>query len=346
MIQSKINDICYEILVTKLKENKNKKIAFWGASLIIEEFLNNYDLSEYNIVGIIDKNIERIGKKIKNLPIISPEEIEILNLDKIFLTIKNNSSERYKEVINYLANKNLNIYVEEIFKKENWILYCQNLISDKKIPIRNSIIYIPDYPTDHIQNIIVETCDFYEINDLKYLDQYLDSKSVVLDIGANIGNHTIYWGKITNVEKVYSFEPIKSTFEKLKVNVEINNLENKVKIYNVGVGKVLSRANIDNYNATNCGASTIAICPNGNIEIITIDSLAIEDKISLIKIDTEGFELDVLKGAVETIKKHKPLIYVEIDSQNLIQAEAFFEKYNYRKEKQVKDTNYLFAPKE
>ena len=345
MTQNKIDNIFYEILVSQLEKNKDKKIAFWGASLFLEDLLSRYDISEYkNIVGIIDKNVEKIGKKFKDFDVFSPEQIAELDLDKIILTIKNNSSERYKEIIDYLASKNLDISVEEVFKKENWIWFYEDKIFDKKFPIGDNFIYIPDYPKDHIQRIIVETNNFYEISDLKYLDKYLNKESVVLDIGANIGNHTVYWGKVANVKKVYSFEPIKSTFEKLKINVEINKLEDKVRIYNYGVGELYSKANIDNYDESNCGASTIAISQDGNIEIITIDSLNIEDKISLMKIDTEGFELGVLKGSVETIKKHKPIVYVEVDSDNLSEVEAFFEKNDYRKEKQVKETNYLFVP--
>ena len=345
MEQNEINNIYHKILIEQLEKNKSKKIVFWGASLILEEILNNYDLSKYeNIIGIIDKNPEKMGKKIQNLTVFSPEKIDEMNLDKIFLTIKNNSSEYYQETVNYVKNKNLNIFVEEIFHKKNRLLYHQNLIFDKKFPIKNALIYIPDYPIDHIQRLIVETGDFYEIKDLKYLDQYLNNESIVLDIGANIGNHSIYWGKITNVKKVHSFEPIKSTYEKLKTNVQINNLEDKVKIYNYGVGKSHCKANIDYYDETNCGASTIAISQDGNIEIITIDSLDIKDKISLIKIDTEGFELDVLKGAIKTINKYKPIIYVEIDLKNILKVEEFFKNNNYKRERQVKDTNYLYVP--
>lgn len=345
MNQDKINDFYYRILNEQIEENKNKKIALWGASLVLEEILNKYNINKYNnILGIIDKNSNRWGKDFAGYKIYSPEEIKNLDLDTIFLTIKNNSTERYNEIINYLSDENLNISVKELFNKNLWLTYHESLIFDKKFPIRNSLAYIPDYPKDYIQRIIVETGDFYEITDLKYLDKFLNQSSIVLDIGANIGNHTVYWGNITNVKKIYSFEPIKSTYEKLKTNIKINNLENKVKIYNNGVGRCHSKANIDNYDTTNCGASTITICQDGEIDIISIDSLNIKEKISLIKIDTEGFELDVLYGAIETIKKHKPIIYVEVDAINLQEIESFFEKINYKKEKQVKDTNYLYIP--
>ena len=58
MTQNKIDNIFYEILVSQLEKNKDKKIAFWGASLFLEDLLSRYDISEYkNIVGIIDKNV-------------------------------------------------------------------------------------------------------------------------------------------------------------------------------------------------------------------------------------------------------------------------------------------------
>ena len=54
--------------------------------------------------------------------------------------------------------------------------------------------------------------------------------------------------------------------------------------------------------------------------------------------------MDVLKGAIKTINKYKPIIYVEIDLKNILKVEEFFKNNNYKRERQVKDTNYLYVP--
>ncbi len=116
MSEDKINNYYFEKLKEQIENNKDKRIAFWGASLFLEEFFDKYDFSKYeNIIGIIDINPEKNGQKIKNLTIFSPEKISELNAEKIILTIKNNSKERYKEVINYIESQKSNLTVENFF---------------------------------------------------------------------------------------------------------------------------------------------------------------------------------------------------------------------------------------
>lgn len=218
------------------------------------------------------------------------------------------------------------------------------LIRNDVFPIVNSVIYVPDYPTDYIQRTIVHTGNFYEIKDLKYLDKFLDKTAVILDIGANIGNHTIYWGKRTCVRKIYSFEPVDITYKKLLKNIEINALQDKVIAYNTGVSDIVSRGRIKALDTANYGGSSIAESFNGDFDIITVDSLDInEENITLIKIDTEGFEYKVLKGAYNTVKKYKPYIYVEVnEAQEKI--EDLLCSLGYYKGELICKQNYLYRP--
>ena len=219
-----------------------------------------------------------------------------------------------------------------------------SLIKNDRFPIVNSIIYVPDYPSDYIQRTIVHTGNFYEIKDLKYLDKFLDKTSVILDVGANIGNHTIYWGKRTCVRKIYSFEPVDITYKKLLKNIEINALQNKVITYNVGVSDIISKGRIKVLDTANYGGSSISESCSGDFDIITIDSLDIkEENISLIKVDTEGFEYKVIKGAYNTIKKYKPYIYIEIND-NKAEIEDLLSSLGYYKGELICKQNYLYRP--
>lgn len=187
--------------------------------------------------------------------------------------------------------------------------------SDDIYQINNTKFYCPNFPIDWIQRNIIMKNTFYEISNLKFLDKYIPNDAVILDIGANIGNHTLYWltSSSQNIQKVYSFEPIQSTFKILKKNIEINNLSEKSKIFNYGLSDENTNALIDKMSLENIGGTQIKKYESGNLILKKLDDIDIEENhIDLIKIDVEKHELNVLKGALNTIKKYKPLIFVEI----------------------------------
>lgn len=143
---------------------------------------------------------------------------------------------------------------------------------------------------------------------------------VVLDIGANIGNHSMYFLKECGAEKVIAFEPVKETFNILKRNVEINGLQDKVVLYNCGVGESHSKAAVEEYDLNNIGGTILHDKEDGDIEIFSIDSLNLDEDITFMKVDVEGFEEKVIKGALETIKRYKPIILLEAwDRSNTIE---------------------------
>jgi len=161
----------------------------------------------------------------------------------------------------------------------------------------------------------------------------------ILDVGANIGSITIPCAKYFNV---YAFEPFNFTFNILKKNIEINNVN--VKLYNKAVGHTntvttLSDVVLDEkHNVTkldskekiNYGAVQIGI--NGQeTEMITLDSLIDEiDKVSLIKVDTEGLEPLVFYGAKNIINRDLPIIIFEKNWQ--IISKDTIKKMNLGKE--------------
>ena len=87
-----------------LKINQNKKIALWGASKFLENFMNNFSISNENITGIIDKNPSRKGDTIRDYQIFSPEDINKLDIDEIIITILNRQKERTEEIKEYIKN--------------------------------------------------------------------------------------------------------------------------------------------------------------------------------------------------------------------------------------------------
>jgi hypothetical protein len=148
--------------------------------------------------------------------------------------------------------------------KLNYIINKLSLV-DGIVELKEVRFFVPNAPRDLIQNTQLSQSEFFEQDILQSLDKLLDENSVVIDIGANVGNHTVYWGKITNVKKIYSFEPVKPTFDILSKNIEINNLSEKVKTYNTGLSDTAACGKIEVYNADNIGGTMIIKTENYDV---------------------------------------------------------------------------------
>src|SRR5690606_19598684 len=155
--------------------------------------------------------------------------------------------------------------------------------------------------------------------------EYLPKKDAfILDIGANIGQTSLWMAKhIQNTNStIISFEPFPSTFEKLEKNVGLNQFKS-IKIENLGLGATESEMEMAMHTRSNSGGfrmhnpkyHTGKICKS--ISVTTLDKYltAYEAKVDFIKIDVEGYEYQVLSGAVKTLKNH-PTLYLEIDDNN------------------------------
>lgn len=179
-------------------------------------------------------------------------------------------------------------------------------ISDEHISYK---IFLPNHEMDHLQRLIKNTSKPYELGMLQDMASRLDKNSVVIDVGANIGNHSIYLAKSLGCS-VICFEPDILLCGAIKKNVEINNIEN-VMVYNMAIGSenTFCKIVMSDKNPNNVGSQQV-IAGLGEITMKTLDSFSFS-KVNCIKIDVEGFEENVLVGGMETIKKHKPILYIE-----------------------------------
>ncbi len=131
---------------------------------------------------------------------------------------------------------------------------------------------------------------------------YVTDFDVCLDVGANIG----FWAKplTTKFKKVIAFEPLEQVYSCLERNVQSLNVE----IHKVALGSKNSTINMK-YDSHNTGASHV-IEGAGDINVRRLDDLDLP-KFGLIKIDCERYELEILKGAIDTLLRHKPIIVCE-----------------------------------
>ena len=169
---------------------------------------------------------------------------------------------------------------------------------------------LPNSDKDHLQRLILNTNSPYEVGMLRDMASRLSEDSVVLDVGANIGNHSIYLASIVGC-KVICFEPDSSLVAAIEYSAKKNSLGKKITTHTVAVGDVegfcVLAMNPDNPDSV---GSQQVVVGSGNVSMITIDSLQL-DTVDCMKIDVEGFEEQVLIGALDTIKKTKPIIYAE-----------------------------------
>lgn len=178
-------------------------------------------------------------------------------------------------------------------------------------------LIIEGYEGDYVFETIRKNNDFYEKAILEKWTPHLKDSKSMLDIGANLGNHTLYWATQIPESRIYSFEPYLPTFERLMNNVRQNQLQN-VKLFNKGVGKKKAFAYVAHIDEKNMGATALEYDTDGDgeIEIVDIDSLVrekvIAEAVDFVKIDTEGFEIDVLEGMEFLLKEMLPDLWIEV----------------------------------
>lgn len=146
----------------------------------------------------------------------------------------------------------------------------------------------------------------------------------VLDLGANIGFHTLALARTVGAEgRVTSVEPQRYCFQLLCANVTLNQLP-QVQCLRAAVGDAPGTCAIplnDPTHRHNAGATEVSAeagPQTDRVALITVDSLGLS-RCDLIKIDTEGFEDRVIRGARATLSACRPVLYVEVHDREKLQ---------------------------
>lgn len=148
----------------------------------------------------------------------------------------------------------------------------------------------------------------------------------VIDIGANNGIFTVEFADLVGDNgRVFSFEPQRIIFQQLCGNIFANGFDN-VWAFNIAVGSYdgLVKMEVPNYYVSetpiNLGDVSVqnktSRTDTEEVQIIRLDSLEFLNLI-LIKIDVQGYECEVIEGAKETISKHRPFLYIEVEPTQL-----------------------------
>ena len=179
---------------------------------------------------------------------------------------------------------------------------------------------------DEIIGRFIQSSGTYDVEERDFLLSLINPGSIVVEVGANVGPYSVYLAdRLGSAGKLFCFEPFRLLYQVLTANVALNGLSNVVTI-NSAVGdwppRDMEAEGPDFNHADNYGASTL-LDPihrtwilshpvKERIHILPLDSYFFGTvKIDMIKIDAEGMERDVLKGARATLKKFRPLLYIE-----------------------------------
>lgn len=187
--------------------------------------------------------------------------------------------------------------------------------SNSMMKLADKKVYILPYNLigDYILN------GLFESSLIKWCKQFCDKTKTFLDIGAHTGTYSI---SLANYCKnVYAFEPQKMTYYALCGSVVLSNMKN-IECINVALGSENCEGTLNIISEDGGGSSLLiqndeSLISKENVIVKTLDSFNVPSSISFIKIDTEGFEANVIKGSLETLKKSNyPKILFESNNEN------------------------------
>ena len=175
--------------------------------------------------------------------------------------------------------------------------------------------------------------ELWEKNLIQNIYDYFKNidKFIFIDIGSNVGSYTLLTKEFKDSFCI-AFEANNYIYDILKKNIELNNVTDKTLLNNIALSNKEEEKILKIPNDNRCGSGLSCLCDKPirysnfttqKINTITLDSYINNintDKIDFIKIDTEGWEYFILLGAINTIKKYKPIIQLEIWDENIKQC--------------------------
>lgn len=185
--------------------------------------------------------------------------------------------------------------------------------------------------------------------DFGLLHDWVKPGDWVIDIGANIGYYTKRFSELVGPRgRVIAFEPVPTTFSLLAANtllfahqnVTLINAAVSDKLCAVGMSVAKASTGLDNYHEAHLSRIEDSAV---SVLAITVDSLAIDHRIAVVKVDTEGHEASVLAGMRKLIEASRPVLIVETGAKEII---ADLTAMGYSHEILAQSPNSLFKPRD
>lgn len=196
---------------------------------------------------------------------------------------------------------------------------------------------------DKIAYFIRTQKTFWDVDQLEYIAMVAPVGGVYLDVGANIGNHAVFFGTFC-ADHVVAVEPHPRLHDILRRNLDANGLADRCTVVPVGISESAGTGAISlrDEHADNIGASHVvagqAAAGDGVVTLQRLDDL-LDDlapslpnlPITFLKIDVEGMEMGVLRSSARLLRTHQPQILVELITETaLTTASSLLGDYGYQ----------------
>ncbi|MEP2716248.1 FkbM family methyltransferase [Pseudophaeobacter sp.] len=164
---------------------------------------------------------------------------------------------------------------------------------------------------------------FYELDELEALIPLFPEGGTFVDIGANVGNHSLFAGLFLKAGRIIPFEPNRLAYDLLINNMLVNGLRDRVDFSMLGIGlsDELSGGFAMERRRRNLGGAKM-LAGEGDLKVYRADALLDEVEPDFIKVDVEGMEIKVISGLSGVLGRCRPIIMIEVDNEN---EEAFQE---------------------
>jgi FkbM family methyltransferase len=196
---------------------------------------------------------------------------------------------------------------------------------------------------DKIAYVIRTQKTFWEIDQLEYIAMVGPSGGIYLDVGSNIGNHAVFFGRFC-ADHVVAIEPNPRLHPILRRNIDANALGERTTVVPVGISDtdVVGAMALRDEHDGNIGASHVipgaaAAAAGERVQLRRLDDLMAELApalsslpVTFLKIDVEGMEMGVLRSATTLLREHQPQIFIELITEDAVEsATSVLREFGY-----------------
>ncbi|WP_072216740.1 FkbM family methyltransferase [Campylobacter coli] len=311
-----------------------KKIKFLNFTIFKQIQLHS-PINYFNHKRLQNKKINQYVLSSENTQLIFSNKLkQILTTDMLYNLIKNLDNESIKTINTILYRlKNINEECDFVFANDDEVNKLKDIEQNflrQIITIDNETYFYNGFflPINHFEASVFfykHNIDCFQKNTLSKIH-----KKSIIDVGGYIGDSAIVFEKEFPYSNIYCFEASQNNYNLLLKTLKLNSSK-KITVINKGLGS--ENKTIKLSFAGSCSTLCSEISDKyENIEIITLDDYVKTNdiEVGLIKVDIEGFEQDFLKGALETIKKHKPALILSIyhNIDDFFNIKPFIEQLN------------------
>lgn len=297
----------------------NNPVVLFGAGsfgIIILNYLKKFNIK---VDYFCDNDSSKVGQYMNSIKIISVDELLNLNRDISIVITSTYFDEIYKQ-LDDMGFKRLFCF-SSWFTMEHYNNVLYDSIENNIGKINKVFEMLADEKSKEVFTGILNYRLTFDIKDLMkcvsknemYFDKDImnfQGEIYFVDGGAYDGETILKFIEATkgNFKSVYSFEPDQCNFELLKNNKDISKYSSKIKLENKGLYKQTGKVYFSSINDQ--GSCISEARTEDFINVVSIDDYAANNKITFIKMDIEGAEIDAINGAVKTLKIEKPKLSV------------------------------------